>query len=103
MTLGTAVRLPRSSLARTGATQIESGGRAVAAFLVDDELHAIDGHCPHRGAPLGEGVLRGRVLTCPWHRWTFDVTTGRCLSHPDRDVRSHTVSVDGDDVVVELP
>lgn len=101
--MASSVRFPRASLLPAGSVQIELGGRAVATFLVDGELHAVDGHCPHRGAPLGEGSLRGRVLTCPWHRWTFDVTTGRCLSHPDRDLRSHQVSVDGDDVVVELP
>jgi len=96
------IRFPRATLARTKAAQLEKDGQAVAAFLVEDQLHAIDGLCPHRGGPLGEGVLRGRVVTCPWHRWTFDVTSGRCTSHPDRDVRVHQVAVDGDDVVVWL-
>ncbi|MBK7977958.1 MAG: Rieske 2Fe-2S domain-containing protein [Deltaproteobacteria bacterium] len=94
--------MPRSTLTPTGAAQVEVEGRAVAVFLVDGAVHAVVGHCPHRGGPLGEGTVRGLVVTCPWHRWTFDVTTGRCLSHPDRDVASRTVSLDGDDVVVEI-
>ena len=52
-------------------------GRMVAIANVDGVLHAIDGLCPHQGGPLGTGQLCGVVLTCPWHGWQFDVTTGR--------------------------
>lgn len=53
------------------------GDRIVALFNVDGVWHAIDGLCPHQGGPLGKGRLCGEVLTCPWHGWQFDVTTGR--------------------------
>ena len=49
----------------------------VAIANVDGSLHAIDGLCPHQGGPLGTGTLCGSTLTCPWHGWQFDVTTGR--------------------------
>jgi nitrite reductase (NADH) small subunit len=52
-------------------------GRIVAVANVDGRLHAIDGLCPHQGGPLGTGEVCGAVLTCPWHGWQFDVTTGR--------------------------
>ena len=60
-------------------TSIErvADGRMVAIANVDGTLHAIDGLCPHQGGPLGTGELCGTVLTCPWHGWQFDVTTGR--------------------------
>ena len=68
------------------------GGAMVAIANVDGTLHAIDGLCPHQGGPLGTGVLCGTVLTCPWHGWQFDVTTGRhrlgrelALCHHDAD------------------
>jgi nitrite reductase (NADH) small subunit len=54
-----------------------AGDRMVAVANVDGTFHAIDGLCPHQGGPLGTGVLCGTVLTCPWHGWQFDVTTGR--------------------------
>lgn len=59
-------------------TSIErvAGDRIVALANVDGELHALDGLCPHQGGPLGTGRLCGRVLTCPWHGWQFDVVTG---------------------------
>jgi nitrite reductase (NADH) small subunit len=52
-------------------------GRMVAIANVAGTLHAIDGLCPHQGGPLGTGELCGATLTCPWHGWQFDVTTGR--------------------------
>lgn len=54
-----------------------AGGRMVAIANVEGMFHAIDGLCPHQGGPLGTGTLCGVVLTCPWHGWQFDVTTGR--------------------------
>jgi nitrite reductase/ring-hydroxylating ferredoxin subunit len=52
-------------------------GRMVAVANVSGTYHAIDGLCPHQGGPLGTGALCGTTLTCPWHGWQFDVTTGR--------------------------
>ncbi|MFM8986209.1 MAG: Rieske (2Fe-2S) protein [Planctomycetia bacterium] len=52
-------------------------GRMVAIANIDGRFHAIDGLCPHQGGPLGTGTLCGTTLTCPWHGWQFDVTTGR--------------------------
>lgn len=62
-------------------TSIErvAAGRMVAIANVAGRFHALDGLCPHQGGPLGTGSLCGTTLTCPWHGWQFDVTTGRHL------------------------
>lgn len=60
-----------------GSIEREAAGRIVAVCRVGDSWYALDGVCPHQGGPLGRGMLCGRVLTCPWHGWQFDVTTGR--------------------------
>ena len=53
-------------------------GRSYAVFSVDGELHVTDGACPHNGGPLGEGLVRDGVVTCPWHWYSYELTTGRC-------------------------
>ena len=86
-----------------GSRELTAGGRVVALFNVDGEFHALDGVCPHAGGPLGEGDLDGAIVTCPWHGWQFDVTTGQhCLTANICHTR-FPVRVDGDDVYVELP
>ncbi|MBX3440692.1 MAG: Rieske (2Fe-2S) protein [Planctomycetaceae bacterium] len=73
------------------------GDRVLAVYNVDGEFHAMDGICPHAGGPLGKGTVTGHIVTCPWHGWQFDVTTGRhCLSpqihqtgYPCRIVEQH--------------
>jgi len=81
---------------------LELAGRRVALFNVGGSFHAIEGTCPHRGGPLGEGFLKGRVVTCPWHFWQFDVVTGAAPDLPEACLRSFPVKVSGEDVLVSL-
>lgn len=78
------------------------GGRIVALFHVDGEFYAIDGICSHAGGPLGKGELQGTVVTCPWHGWQYDVTTGNhCLS-PQICQNPYPVSVENEEIFVEI-
>ncbi len=82
---------------------VEVAGRPVALFNVDGALYALDNTCAHRGGPLGEGDLDGRVVACPWHGWRWDVTTGANANNPAVRVACFPVSVERGDVFVELP
>jgi len=85
------------------AKELTAAGRVVALFNVNGEFHALDGVCPHAGGPLGEGVLQGSVVTCPWHGWQFDVTTGRHCLNARIEHTKFAVKVDAGQVYVELP
>lgn len=97
---------------------VEVGGHRIGLIRVGDEVHALADRCPHRGAPLcsggrtvhgielGDGVpMRGAeraLLRCPWHKWDFEIATGRCAVHGRLRVRRYTVRTDGDELVVSL-
>ncbi|MFQ5738380.1 MAG: Rieske (2Fe-2S) protein [Acidobacteriota bacterium] len=66
----------------------------IGLFRVEGALRAIDNICPHRGGPLAEGFLEGKILTCPWHAWTFDVTSGQCTFVPGARVQTFEVKVE---------
>ena len=72
----------------------------VAIFRVDGKLRAIDGKCPHKGASLGNGSLKGDCVVCPWHAWEFDTTTGGSPTHSS-SVRVLCVKEDGDGVWID--
>ena len=75
-------------------------GRVVALFHLDGAFFAVDNTCPHRGGPLAEGVLEGRVVTCPWHGWKYDVRTGEMTMNPAARVNCYQARVESGDVQV---
>lgn len=59
-------------------------GQQVAVFrLRSGRLHAVGAVCPHRGGPIADGQIDGRVVMCPLHQNTFELATG--LSTGDLD------------------
>ena len=81
---------------------VDVAGRTLALFNVKGRYYAIDNACPHRGGPLGEGDFSGTVVACPWHAWSWDVTTGGNTNNPAVKVACFPVTAEGDDVFVEL-
>ena len=81
---------------------IEAGGKTIALFNCEGAFYAVENTCKHRGGPLGEGSLSGTTVTCPWHGWEYDVTSGACQMDPSIKVQKFDVKVDGDDVLVAV-
>ena len=81
---------------------IEVGGRTIAVFNCEGAFYAIDNTCKHRGRPLGEGSLSGTMVTCPWHGWEYDVTSGACTMDSSITVQKFDVKVEGDDILVSV-
>jgi nitrite reductase/ring-hydroxylating ferredoxin subunit len=82
---------------------VEVDGLVLAVFNAGHgRYHAVSGSCPHEGGPLGEGVLLGDRVMCPWHGFDFDAGTGRCSAAPELSVDVYPVRVAGADLVVEL-
>ena len=74
----------------------------IALFNIEGRFFAINNVCPHRGGPLAEGSLEGPVVTCPWHGWQFDVSTGTCRTAPDFTCEKFEVRLEGDEIFVGL-
>lgn len=97
--MGSRVKLAnRSEIAAGTGKVIATEGRVLALFHVEGTFHAIENSCPHRGGPLGEGVVEGHLVTCPWHGWEFDVKTGLCPRIPSARVRSIPLEIVDDGV-----
>jgi nitrite reductase (NADH) small subunit len=82
--------------------EVQVAGKAVALANVDGKFFAINNTCLHRGGPLGEGSLQGNIVTCPWHGWEYDVTTGKLLQNPSMGVACYTTEVRGEEVFVDI-
>ncbi|MBI5777221.1 MAG: Rieske (2Fe-2S) protein [Nitrospirae bacterium] len=83
-------------------TTVEVGGKSLAVFNVEGSYYVIDNDCVHRGGPLGAGELEGNNVSCPWHGWSYDVKTGKCINNPSACVKSYPVTIDGADINIRF-
>jgi nitrite reductase/ring-hydroxylating ferredoxin subunit len=92
------------------------GKFGVGVYNVGGRLHAITNYCAHEGAPLCQGytvgmnvvdpdaigkmrrIRDGEILRCPWHRWEYDLASGKLLFDPRRGIRIYEVDVDDGEV-----
>ena len=82
---------------------VEAQGKELALFNVEGAYYVIENACVHRGGPLGEGDLEGRLVTCPWHAWRWDVTTGANANNPAVKMPCFPVVVEQGAIFVDLP
>jgi nitrite reductase (NADH) small subunit len=82
--------------------EIRLEGTTIALANVAGQFHAINNTCLHRGGPLGQGSLQGNVVTCPWHGWSFDVTSGKVAHSQTAGIACYLVEVRGEDLYVDI-
>jgi len=92
-----AVEIPAGTI-----REFQVEGKAIALANVGGKFHAINNTCLHRGGPLGQGLLEGNVVTCPWHGWEYDVTSGKVVRNPAVGVDCYPLEVRGEDIFVEM-
>ena len=77
-------------------------GKAIALANIGGSFYAINNTCLHRGGPLAEGPLEGKIVTCPWHGWQYDMTTGKVVQNPAVGVDCYPTEVRGQDVFIDV-
>jgi nitrite reductase (NADH) small subunit len=77
------------------------GDKMICVSNVNGKIGAMDNTCLHRGGPLGEGVIEGGKVICPWHGWAWDPKTGEAQA-PGAKLAVYPVKVEGGDALVEV-
>ena len=86
-----------------GGKEFVVAGHVLAVFrCADGQLRAIDGMCAHQGGPLAQGKLDDRCLTCPWHGWQYDITTGQNLLTHKKMLETYSLKICDGQVWIEL-
>lgn len=62
----------------------------------ENQVYAIEDHCPHKGGPLTQGIVHGGSVTCPLHNWVISLETGMALGADEGAVRTIPIrNIDG--------
>ena len=87
--LGAVEAFPAGTLA-----SVKVAGRQLAVWNDGGEFIAVENACPHKGGPLSRGWLKGATVTCPWHRFRFDLRRACSLTNPAMRLRTYPVQVE---------
>jgi nitrite reductase (NADH) small subunit len=79
------------------------GGLAIAVFRTrGGRIYAIEGTCPHRGAPLADGIVTGDRVVCPYHAYRYALTDGQCDQQSMCGVKTYPASISAGRVMLTL-
>ncbi|QJD98166.1 Rieske (2Fe-2S) protein [Mucilaginibacter robiniae] len=86
----------------TGIEKIKVAGKSICLVQLQREVYALSAICPHAGADLSKGWCTNGQLTCPYHRYAYDLTTGRGAAGQNDYINTYAVEVREDGVYVEV-
>ncbi len=90
-----------SDIPLRGARCVKTPQGKIAVFRTsENEVFAIEDHCPHKGGPLSQGIVHGKAVTCPLHNWVISLETGKALGADEGEVR--TIRVRNDDGALSI-
>lgn len=80
--LGSADNIPEGQV-----TYFDKDGRNLFVYRDAAGFQVYDSRCPHQVTNIPHLALEGFRLTCPKHRWQFDIRTGECIAKGDRPLK----------------
>ena len=96
--LTTESELPPADEAR----EFPCGAKTVCIANVNGFYSAMENVCLHRGGPLGQGMIEGGKVVCPWHGWAWDPETGAAEQDSRMKVAVYPLKIENGDVMVEI-
>src|SRR3569833_1558196 len=92
-----AAGVPASSIPDGGMLVGHAQGQAVLLSRRGEEIFATGATCTHYSGPLGEGLVVGDTVRCPWHHACFDLRTGEAVRAPALNpIACYAVAREGD-------
>jgi nitrite reductase (NADH) small subunit len=87
---------PLEEIPRLGSRQVKAESGMIAVFRTsDDEVFALRDQCPHKGGALSQGMVSGKVVTCPMHSWKIQFENGEAVAPDKGCARTYPAKVEG--------
>jgi nitrite reductase/ring-hydroxylating ferredoxin subunit len=83
--------------------RVEADGKMLCITRTPDGLFATDEKCPHQKLPLTHGgIVENGALVCPFHRYAWDLKTGREVERRCDNIVLYPVELRPDGVFVGI-
>lgn len=94
--VGSATGIAVDDLSALSLTTATGEHAEVLVVNAGQRLSAYRNECAHEALPLDNAVLdlSNNTLTCPWHGFCYDATSGECLSAPGAQLEQLPLRVD---------
>ncbi|HEX3822691.1 MAG TPA: Rieske (2Fe-2S) protein [Candidatus Sulfotelmatobacter sp.] len=84
------------------AKEFPCGDKTICIANVNGSYTAMDNVCLHVGGPLGQGMIEGGKVVCPWHGWAYDPATGAAVHNPNAKVAVYPLKIENGDVLIDM-
>ncbi|AMR33374.1 hypothetical protein A0256_19090 [Mucilaginibacter sp. PAMC 26640] len=82
--------------------KIKVGGQNICLVNYAGDLFAVNAKCPHAGEDLSRGWCADGRLVCPYHRFSYDLKTGKGSTGQNDFVESYPVKIKGDKIYIGI-
>lgn len=83
--------------------QIQLNDQIIALVRQKDQFFAFQSTCPHRGASLLQGTLKGAYITCSLHGYAFDLKTGNVILGSCGSLATYPAELTEDGLKISIP
>lgn len=75
--------------------RLDADDLSIVIVNIANQLNAYRNACAHQGLPIDGGLIdeSAGTLTCPWHGFCFDATSGDCFTAPAAQLESFPLRV----------
>ena|ERR1035437_531814 len=86
------------------ATIVKAFGKKYCVAHTKEGFFAVDNSCPHQDGPLGHGyITENNEVICPWHRYQFDLKTGKEIRGVGCYIETYQIEIDDDGIFMLIP
>jgi nitrite reductase/ring-hydroxylating ferredoxin subunit len=82
---------------------VHVNGLSIGVFHHKGNWYALRNSCLHRGGPTATGSLENDTLTCPWHGYQYNVTSGQFPLDSSVALDMYPVEVRNGEVHLQIP
>ena len=75
-------------------------GKDLFVYNNSENTHVYDNLCPHQSTSIPETALQDSQLTCPMHKWKFDITSGKCIEKGNKPLKLYESKLENGSLMV---